>query len=254
MNIEFDDKTIVVVGANRGIGYQVAKAFAESGGNVTIMAESEDIHAAAVKMSEETGKSIVGKLCDITDINSLQNAFGDIDSVDILVCNSGVGLRGPLSVPMEEVAENYRRAINVNVFGALMLTHIAAEKVQRGGHIIYTASTYSKAPQGDFVAYAATKHATLGIVRATAKELGPAGITVNAVCPGPIHNELLEMAAERTGTTPADYFADLTKQQAINRGPIQMSDLVGAYLFLASDAAAQITGQAINVDKGEVMM
>ncbi len=171
VNIEFNEKTIVVVGANRGIGYQVAKAFAESGGNVTIMAESEDIHAAAVKMSEETGKVITGQLCDITDISSLQNAFSNISCIDILVCNSGVGLRGPLSAPMEEVADNYRTAINVNVFGALMLTHIAAEKVQQRGHIIYTASTYSKAPQGDFVAYSATKHATLGIVRATAKEL-----------------------------------------------------------------------------------
>lgn len=254
MKIEFDEKTIVVVGANRGIGYQVAKAFAESGGNVTIMAESDDIHAAAVKMSEETNKSIVSQLCDITNIKSLQKAFSSIQSIDILVCNSGVGLRGPLSAPMEEVAANYRAAIDVNVFGTLMLTHIAAEKVQRGGHIIYTASTYSKAPQGDFVAYAATKHATLGIVRATAKELGPAGITVNAVCPGPIHNELLERAAQRMGTTPADYFANLTEQQAINRGPIQMRDLVGSYLFLASDAASEITGQALNVDKGEAMM
>ena len=126
MNIQFNNKGVVVVGANRGIGYQVAKAFAASGGNVTIMAESEDIHTAAVKMSKETGKSIVSQLCDITDISSLQNAFSNISCIDTLVCNSGVGLRSSLNSPMEEVADSYRKAINVNVFGTLMLTHVAA--------------------------------------------------------------------------------------------------------------------------------
>lgn len=254
MKIEFDEKTIVVVGANRGIGYQVAKAFAESGGNVTIMAEAEDIFAAAERMSGETGKAINSQICDITDVDSLTAAFNSFDSIDILICNSGFGAASSILEPVEKVADIYRKLVHINVLGALLTTQVIAPKLHSGSRLIYTASTYSKSPERGFAAYSATKYATLGLMRSVAKELGPKGINVNAVCPGPILNEITEANAAKAGLSPDEHMSYVTHKQVLNRGVIKMDDLVGAYLFLASGAASEITGQALNVDKGEAMM
>jgi len=254
MNFNFSNKTVVVVGANRGIGFAIASAFAKSEGEVTIMAESDDITAAADRMSRETGRSVHPQICDITDVNSLKNAFEPFQHIDILVCNSGFGAASSITAPIESVSQIYRKLVDINVLGSLFTTQIAAPKLRSGSRLIYTASTYSKAPEAGFAAYAATKHATLGLMRSTARELGPAGVTVNAVCPGPILNEVVEASAAKKGITPDEYMSYLTQRQALKQGVIKTDDLVGAYLFLASNAASEITGQALNVDKGEVMM
>ena len=105
-------------------------------------------------------------------------------------------------------------------------------------------------------AYCASKHANIGFMRSLAKELGPKGINVNAVCPGWVRtdsamNSLRHMAAEE-GRNEQEFLDEIIAGQALD-GLMEPDDMIGAYLFLASDAAANVTGQTLNVDRGEVM-
>ena len=108
----------------------------------------------------------------------------------------------------------------------------------------------------DFSAYCATKHATLGFMRSMAHELGPRGIRVNAVCPGWVRTDAsmlsLKKMSERTGIAEETLLDDIVGAQVF-AGLMEPGDIASLYLFLASDAAANITGQAVVIDRGEVM-
>jgi 3-hydroxybutyrate dehydrogenase len=125
-----------------------------------------------------------------------------------------------------------------------------------GSRIINTASVWAKSAVGEFAAYIASKHAVVGLTRSFARELGPRGITVNAVCPGWVRTDAsvrsARKMAERSRRNEADIFADVSAAQAIP-GLMEPSDVASLYLFLASDLASNITGQALGVDRGEFL-
>ena len=126
----------------------------------------------------------------------------------------------------------------------------------RGGRIIYTASIWSRVGVAEFSAYCASKHATLGLMRSAAHELAFSGINVNAVCPGWVRTEasMLSLAsmAQRSSRPAAELLDEIVGAQVID-GLLEPADLAAPYLFLASDAAKDITGQAYHLDRGEVM-
>lgn len=255
--MRFDGKHVVVTGASRGIGRAVAEAFASAGARLTILADDPAIALAAEEIARSGSATVSPIHCDIADSAAVQAAFAPLDAIDVLVNNAGLERLTPIRADGPAVLETYRRIIDINVNGSFWVTHAALPRMKQGGRIIFTASIWGKSVAAEFAAYCASKHAVIGLTRVLAKELGPDGINVNAVCPGWVRTEAsmrsLRVMAERSGRPESELLEEIVGGQAMG-GLMEPKDVVGSYLFLASDAAANVTGQAINVDRGEVMI
>ena len=255
--MRFDGKHVLVTGASRGIGRAVAEAFAAVGARLTILADDSAITAAASEIARATSAQVSPIHCDIADRAAVQAALATLDAVDVLVNNAGLERLTPIRTTEPAVLDTYHRIIDINVNGSFWVTHAVLPHMKRGGRIIFTASIWGKSVEAEFAAYCASKHAVIGLTRVLAKELGKDGITVNAVCPGWVRTEAsmrsLRIMAERSGRPEPELLDEIVGGQAIG-GLMEPKDIVGPYLFLASDAAANITGQALNIDRGEVMI
>jgi 3-hydroxybutyrate dehydrogenase len=253
---DFSGKRVLVTGASRGIGYGVAEAFASAGAELTILAENPaQVGAAAKALSSVATSPVRGIVCDIADRAAVAEALGALERLDVLVNNAGLELPTPLAAAA--VDETFERVIAINVAGTQNVTRALVSRIGDGGRIILTASIWGKTAVPGFSAYIASKHAMIGLARTWARELGPRRITVNAVCPGWVRTEAsmrsLATMAEESGADPQALLDEIVGAQAIG-GLMEPADVAGLYLFLASDAAANITGQAINIDRGEVMV
>ncbi len=256
MAICLKNQSVLVTGASRGIGLGIAEGFADAGADLSILAEDETIHDAAAQLSKAYGRSVRAFVADITDKAAVAKVFAEIAKLDVLVNNAGLELITPLTDPSEDVDATFARIMDINVRGTWNVTRAALPLLKPGARIINTASVWSKSAVGEFAAYIASKHAVVGLTRTFARELGSRGITVNAVCPGWVRTlasvRAAKIMAERSGRSEADIFADVVAAQALP-GLMQPADVAGLYLFLASDLAANITGQAIGVDRGEFL-
>ena len=194
--------------------------------------------------------------CDITDREAVRRTVGTLGALDVLVNNAGLELITPLLEPGDEVERTFVRIIEINVIGTYYVTREAVPLMGRGGSIVLTSSVWGKSGAADFSAYVTSKHANIGFMRTLAKELGPKGIRVNAVCPGWVRTRAalrsLKEVAARAGVSEDAMLEDILSAQALP-GLMEPDDVAGLYLFLASDHAASVTGQAYNVDRGEVM-
>lgn len=253
---DFSGKTVIVTGASRGIGYGVAKAFATAGAEVTILASGEGVSEAAERMSGEAGNKVSGLRCDITDSVQVQEAMSGFPRIDVLINNAGLERTTPLADTDEQVEATFRRIVDINVNGTFLVTRHALSKIPEGGRIILTSSIWGRTAVGEFSAYCATKHANIGFMRSIAHELGPKGITVNAVCPGWVKTEAAMMSlasmSRQTGREESELLKEIVSAQVLD-GLLEPDDMAPLYLFLASDAARDITGQAYGLDRGEVM-
>lgn len=253
---DFAGENVLVTGASRGIGFAVARAFALAGADVTVLSSGPGIHAAAEAIAKECGRPCRACEADITDSASVRAALADLDRIDVLVNNAGLERITPLLDPDEAVEETFRRITDINVNGTFHVTRHAVPKMVAGGSVIVTASIWSRTAVPEFAAYVGSKHANLGFTRVMAKELGPRGIRVNAVCPGWVRTEaaMLSLAnmSKRTGRSEEELLSEITGAQVLP-GLMEPDDMAAAYLYLASDGARDITGQAIMVDRGEVM-
>lgn len=257
-HFDFSDNVVLVTGAARGIGYGVAKGFAASGAEVHILATGESVHEAATRLSEfSERRPVTGHVCDITDRARVAEVIGGFDRIDVLVNNAGFEHPTPITEEGPDVEAIFRRIIDINVIGTNSVTREAVKRMGPGGRVIITSSIWGKTAVADFSGYCSSKHANLGFMRSLARELGPKEITVNAVCPGWVKTDAamrsLAGMAEKEGRDEAALLDDIIGAQAMV-GLMGPDDMIGPYLFLASDAAANITGQAINVDRGEVMI
>lgn len=251
---DFSGKTVLVTGASRGIGFAVAKGFAEAGAKVFVLSSGAGIERAAEELSAFGDVSALQ--ADITDSKAVARALSGLDRIDILVNNAGLERITPLTDPDPAVEETFARIIDINVNGTFLVTRHALAKMPEGGRIILTASIWSRTAVPEFSAYVASKHANLGFMRSIAHELGPKRITVNAVCPGWVKTEAamlsLSKMSEATGRPEEDLLNEITGAQVLD-GLLEPDDMAPLYLFLASDAARDITGQAYMLDRGEVM-
>ena len=250
----FDGESVLVTGASRGIGFAVAKAFALAGADVTILSSGVGIHAAAAAIAKEAGRPCAALECDITDSAAVKAALAGMGRIDVLVNNAGLERITPL---LEDgIEDTFRRITDINTNGTFYVTRHAVPKMASGGRIIVTASIWSRVAVPEFAAYVTSKHANLGFMRVMAKELGPQGIRVNAVCPGGVRTEaaMLSLAnmSQRTGRTEEDLLAEIVAAQVLP-GLLEPDDLAAPYLWLASDGARDMTGQALMLDRGEVM-
>ncbi len=246
---DFSGQRVLVTGASSGIGLAVARAFAEAGADLVVLADTDAIHDAAAQLP---GRAQAVQ-CDISDAQAVTGALAGVGTLDVLVNNAGLERPTPLGTGPDPTFE---RILAVNVTGTRNVTDALARRIAPGGSVILTASIWSRIAVPEFSAYVASKHATLGLMRTWAHELGPRGVRVNAVCPGwvrtgPAMNSLRAMARS-LGRSEADVEAELSSAQVLP-GLMDPVDIAGTYLFLASTGAANITGQAITVDRGEVM-
>ena len=242
-------KSVLVTGASRGIGLGVARAFAKAGARLHLLADDR----AVVKEADALAGQ--GHVADITDAAAVAQAITAVGAIDVLVNNAGLERITPLSEQSAEMEALFRRIVEINIVGTYLVTREAVPRMGRGSAIINTASLWSRGSEADFSAYVASKHATIGLTKTWAKELGPKGIRVNAVCPGWVRTDAsmlsLERMAERSGRPEQELLAEITGAQILP-GLMEPDDVGGVYLFLASELAANITGQSLGVDRGEL--
>lgn len=254
---DFSGKRVLVTGASRGIGLGVARGFAAASAELYILADDEGVYEAARSLERQFGAAVTPLRCDIAAAAALHRLLAPLGRIDVLVNNAGVELRTPIGDPQDDVDARFRRVVEVNIVGTWNATRAARPLMGGGGRIIVTSSIWGKVGEPGFAAYSASKHALLGMVRTLAGELGPCGISVNAVCPGWVRTDasmrsLHAMAAD--SGKDADALLEQTLAGQALAGLMEPEDMADTYLFLASDAARNITGQAFTVDRGEVMV
>jgi NAD(P)-dependent dehydrogenase (short-subunit alcohol dehydrogenase family) len=253
---DFTGQSVLVTGASRGIGRGVAEAFAASGADLSIIADDAGIETAAGELSAKHGREVIALRCDISDRAAVRRALDRIVRIDILVNNAGLERITPIAEPGVEVEVTFERIITINILGTYFVTRDALPKMLNGGRIIFTSSIWGRTAAAEFSAYCASKHALIGLARSLALELGPKGITVNAVAPGWVRTDQsmlsLKKMAERSGLSEKQLMMEILDGQSLP-GLMEPADIASLYLFLASKAAANITGQTVNIDRGEVM-
>lgn len=242
-----DGKTAVISGAasQRGIGLATARLFARHGAKVAILDLDE---AAARAAAESLGNGHVGLACDVANHDSCtraaRQAIEALGQIDILINNAGI--TQPLKL-MEIGAREWDAVLDVNLRGVLYLSQafIPHMRQRRRGSIVCMSSVSAQRGGGIFGGphYSAAKAGVLGLAKAMARELGPDGIRVNCVTPGLIQTDI-------TGGKLTDAMrTEILKGIPLNRLG-EAGDVAGAYLFLASDLSAYITGAVIDVNGG----
>jgi NAD(P)-dependent dehydrogenase (short-subunit alcohol dehydrogenase family) len=239
-----DGQVALVTGAGRGIGKGCALALAEAGAEVIVMSRTAAEIDAVVAEIEAKGGKATAIACDVADQAAMTAAFATIKRLDILVNNAGTNV--PMGFLKADV-ETLDLMLNLNIRAAFLVAQAAARimaEAGKGGVIIHLSSTFGKVGRPGMSIYSGTKHFIEGLTKSTAVELAPRNIRVVAVGPTAIATPMLE---ERL-SDPA-VAAELTSRIPLGRvGKIE--DVLGAVVFLASPAAALITGTTIMVDGG----
>ena len=253
-------KRAVVTGASRGIGRAIALALAQAGADVAVAARSEGELADLKAEIERLGRRAMAIQCDVTDAAEVQHhlcggVLGGWGGADILVNNAGASGSHKL---VDHPDELWHRMLAINMTAAYYVSKAFAPAMvaQRSGRIIMIASIAARVGGKYIAAYTAAKHGLLGLTRALAVELNPSAITVNAVCPGYVETPMTEANIANmvalTGRTAEQVRGTLERMSPQNR-LILPDEVARIVVFLAQDAAGSITGQAINIDGGEVM-
>lgn len=243
-SMRLDGRRAFVTGASRGIGLGAACALASQGAHVVLAARSQDELAQVCASMGGAGYSCEPMVLDVTDTAQVRQQLGAVDAFDILVNNAGANRPGPMAQMSEA---DFDAVMNINVRAAYFVAQtVVAHMIDAGksGCIINTSSQMGHVGGIDRTVYCASKFALEGLSRALAIEVAAHGIRVNTVCPTFI-------ATPFTEKTLADPERVAWIQSKIKLGRIgEIEDVMGAYVFLASDAASLITGASLLVDGG----
>ena len=237
-----DGRTALVTGGGSGIGAACAAALTRAGARVTVLGRREDRLRAVV----ERGDAAALIAADVT-------ALPELPPFALLVYAAGVAESAPF---LRTPPELWERLWRVNVMGAVAATQAVLPGMIEGGfgRVVHIASTAALKGYPYVTAYAATKHALLGLVRSLAQEVAAKGVTVNAVCPGFTDTEIvadsIARIVERTGRSEAEARAELARHNP-QRRLVQPEEVAAAALALCLPAAGAINGQAVAVDGGE---
>lgn len=243
-SFRLDGRRALVAGASSGIGLGCAAALAEAGAHVVMAARGRERLRDAVAALKAAGRSAEALTLDITDGPATRRALEAGAACDVLVNSAGLARHGPA---VETDPADYDRVMAANVRGAYFLATAAARSMMaagKGGSIVTVSSQMGHVGGLDRAVYCASKHAVEGFTKAMAIEWGPHGIRVNTVCPTFIRTPLTEPTfndPERVA-----WLMDKIKLGRVG----EVADIMGAVVFLASDASALITGSALSIDGG----
>ena len=252
-------RVAVVTGGGQGIGRAIAIALARAGVDVAILARSRAPLEQVAGEIAGLGRRSHAATCDVTVAPAVEAAMADVrrrlGPIDVLVNNAGTAESAPLSKLDED---QWDRMLAVNLKGTYLCTRaVIDEMVRRGsGRIINISSIAGRVGFAYTSAYCASKHGVLGFTRAVALEVARSGVTVNAICPGWVDTDLtvttIARIVQTTGRSPEEARQAL-EAMSPQRRLIRPEEVAAVAVFLAGDGAAGITGQAIDVDGGEVM-
>ena len=232
--MKLKDKVAIVTGGGRGIGRAIAVTFAGEGAKIVVAARSSDQVKDVVNEIVEAGGKAIGISVDVTNEDDVKKMVDEtmdrFDRIDILVNNAGIFEPGPIA---SVDSETWRRVIEVNLIGTFHCSKAVTPILigQGWGRIINNSSRSGKIGHPSLTAYCASKHGVVGFTKALAEELAPFNITVNAICPGLVETDMV---------------SETIKEQAGDK-IIKPSEIAELALYLASDSAAPVTGEAINI-------
>ena len=243
-----EGKRALVTGASRGIGRALAAGLAEAGAEVAVAARDQTGLAATVAAIDKAGGKAVPVFMDVANLASVREGVGAaveaLGGIDVLINNAGIEEVRP-SLDVDEAL--WDRILDTNLKGAFFCAQAAAHRMRDTGHggaILNLCSLTSEVGIPTAAPYGSSKSGLLGMTRALSAEWAPLGIRVNALAPGYF----------RTALTDAFYQDDAWQRAMLGKIPAgrfgQVDDLVGAAVFLSSDAAAYITGVCLPVDGG----
>lgn len=241
----FENKTVIVTGASRGLGKQIALEFAKKGAAVVINYSSAKEEAGKVvneiKLAGGRAISVQADVSNAADVDRLfDEASRQFGKIDIVINNAGV----MITKLLQDVSEaDFDRQFAINTKSVFLVLKQAVEKLENGGRIVTISSSTSRLMMPGYSVYSATKAAVEQLSKVVAKEVGHRDITVNCVLPGPINTALFRNGKS---TELIDKIAGLSAFNRIG----EPEDIVPVILFLASKEAQWITGQTIGANGG----
>ena len=245
--LKLENKSVLITGADSGIGKAVALLFAEEGANVAIIYHSDEENARKTKSEiEELGRKSVIFKGDVSNSGFCKEVTEKVASefggIDILVNNAGTQFPSENIEDLEE--ENIRTTFNSNIIGMILLTKAVFPYLEQGNSVINTTSAAAYQGHPELLDYSATKGAIVSFTRSLALQAKPKGIRVNAVAPGPVATPLTE---KTFGEEKEDKSKPPMERNATTE------EIAASYLFLASEAAAQMTGQVLHPNGGIIV-
>lgn len=240
-------KNVIITGSNRGIGKAFVQAFADSKANIWVCARKSDkvFEEWLAELANKNGiwiKPIYFELSDVDSLNAgVQSIIDENISIDVLVNNAGVSTVGLLS--MSKV-DDIKSLFEVNYFAMLRIIQKVSKRMcrQKCGVIINMASIAGIEPQAGKIAYGSSKAAVILMTKCLAKELGPLGIRVNAIAPGPVETDMIHQYNDTM-------LAKLESESSLKRLG-KAEEIAQTALFLASSQSSYINGEIIRVDGG----
>ncbi|OGD17221.1 hypothetical protein A2V47_05430 [Candidatus Atribacteria bacterium RBG_19FT_COMBO_35_14] len=243
------DCVAIVTGAGKGLGQGIAEEFFKEGALLALFDIQYDLVENLAKKLDSSGERVMAIKADVTDEmmikDGMSKVFDKFGKIDILVNNAGISLHKPTK---EMSVEDFNKVININLNGPFICSKsvISYMEKQKRGKIVNIASLGGRTGRpGVGVNYAASKAGVIGLTQTLARELGPSGIYVNSICPGPI-------LTEQTKQYSADVFASWNVGRAVKKDGLPQ-DVADAAVFLSSNKSDWITGVTLDVNGGILM-